>query len=90
MQDEFRPDGAAKGMTMSKQDLYLVFGGPLRDPRENVLEQPEKTDVVGVFSTYDAALKAWRSRSQAHVDDAYVRYFIAPLHRLMHPDNEGI
>lgn len=75
---------------MSKQDLYLVFGGALRDPQENVLAEPDKTDVVGIFSTYEGALKAWRGRSQANVDDAYVRYFIAPLHRLMHPENEGV
>jgi len=71
---------------MSRQDLYLVFGGALLDPRENVLADPTRVDVAGIFPTYEDALKAWRSRSQANVDDAYVRYFIAPLHRLMHPD----
>ncbi|MDF1732529.1 MULTISPECIES: DUF4170 domain-containing protein [unclassified Minwuia] len=71
---------------MSRQDLYLVFGGTLLDPRENVLADPDNVEVAGIYSTYDKALNAWRSRSQANVDDAYVRYFIAPLHRLMHPD----
>ena len=74
---------------MSRQDLYLVFGGTLLDPRENVLADPDKVDVAGVYSTYEAAMKVWRSRSQANVDDAYVRYFIAPLHRLMHPEDGG-
>ena len=71
---------------MSKQDLFLVFGGTLVDPRENVIAEPDKLDMVGIYPTYDRALSAWRARSQANVDDAYVRYFIAPLHRLMHPD----
>ncbi|MEC9346600.1 MAG: DUF4170 domain-containing protein [Pseudomonadota bacterium] len=71
---------------MSKQDLFLVFGGTLVDPRQNVIAEPDKLDMVGIYPTYDRALSAWRARSQAHVDDAYVRYFIAPLHRLMHPD----
>ncbi|MDF1719151.1 MAG: DUF4170 domain-containing protein [Minwuia sp.] len=74
---------------MSRQDLYLVFGGTLVDPRDNVLADPEKVDVAGIFPTYDGAMKAWRTKSQANVDDAYVRYFIAPLHRLMHPDNNS-
>jgi hypothetical protein len=34
-------------------------------------------------------MTAWRSRSQSNVDDAYIRYFIAPLHRLMHPEHGG-
>ena len=63
---------------MSRQDLYLVFGGTLLDPRENVLADPDKVDVAGIYPTYDKALKAWRSR-----------YFIAPLHRLMHPDESA-
>ncbi|MDF1735964.1 MAG: DUF4170 domain-containing protein [Minwuia sp.] len=74
---------------MSRQDLYLVFGGTLLDPRENVLADPDNVDVAGVYPTYEKALKAWRSRSQTNVDDAYVRYFIAPLHRLMHPDENA-
>jgi hypothetical protein len=74
---------------MSRQDLYLVFGGTLKDPRENVLADPDKVDVAGIFPTYEKAMKEWRSRSQANVDDAYVRYFIAPLHRLMHPEDAG-
>ncbi len=73
---------------MSKQELYLVFGGALTDPRENVLADPGRTDLVGVYPNYDEALNAWRSRSQSNVDDAYIRYFIAPLHQLMNPDSD--
>jgi len=71
---------------MSKQDLYLVFGGALVDPRENVLADPGRVDLVGVYTTRDEAMKAWRGRSQSNVDDAYIRYFVAPLHELMTPD----
>ncbi|WP_416899698.1 MAG: DUF4170 domain-containing protein [Minwuia sp.] len=73
---------------MSNQDLYLVFGGALVDPRQNVLADPSRTDLVGVYSSYDAAMKAWRGRSQSNVDDAYIRYFIAPLHKLMNPEED--
>lgn len=65
-----------------------MFGGALIDPRENVLADPDRTDLVGVYTTYDDALNAWRSRSQSNVDDAYIRYFIAPLHQLMEPDSK--
>lgn len=74
---------------MSKQDLYLVFGGALVDPRENVLADPGRVDLVGVYPTHEEAMRAWRGRSQSNVDDAYIRYFIAPLHQLMHPEGDG-
>ena len=74
---------------MSKQDLYLVFGGALVDPRDNILADPGRVDLVGVYETRDEAMRAWRSRSQSNVDDAYIRYFIAPLHELMHPNQDG-
>ncbi|WP_417518472.1 DUF4170 domain-containing protein [Minwuia sp.] len=73
---------------MSKQDLFLVFGGALVDPRENVLADPGRVDLVGVYNTHQEAMKAWRSRSQSNVDDAYIRYFIAPLHQLMNPEED--
>lgn len=73
---------------MSKQDLFLVFGGALVDPRDNVLADPGRVDLVGVYTTRDEAMNAWRSRSQSNVDDAYIRYFVAPLHKLMNPDEE--
>jgi hypothetical protein len=73
---------------MSTQDLYLVFGGALVDPRENILADPGRTDLVGVYTTHADAMNAWRSRSQSNVDDAYIRYFIAPLHQLMNPKQD--
>ena len=70
---------------MSKQELFLVFGGTLADPRSNELAELATVDLVGVYPTYQEALAVWRRQSQASVDDAYVRYFIAPLHQLLSP-----
>ncbi len=70
---------------MASQELYLVFGGTLADTRTNVLAEPAAVDLVGVYSAYGDALAAWRRKSQSSVDDAYVRYFIAPLHQLLLP-----
>ena len=70
---------------MDKQELYLVFGGTLTDTRTNVLAVPAAVDLVGVYPAYAEALAAWRRKSHSSVDDAYVRYFIAPLHQLLSP-----
>ncbi len=72
---------------MNRQELYLVFGGTLVDTRSNVLAQPSLVDLVGIYPDYADALSVWRARSQSSVDDAYVRYYIAPLHQLMSPDH---
>lgn len=72
---------------MSRQDLFLVFGGTLQDTRENLLADPSKADLVGIYPTYDEALNVWRAKSQANVDDAYMRYFVAPLHELLFPED---
>ena len=74
---------------MASQELYLVFGGTLTDTVTNVLAEPTAVDLVGVYSAYGEALAAWRRKSQSSVDDAYVRYFIAPLHQLVSPAAPG-
>ncbi len=74
---------------MASQELYLVFGGTLVDTRTNVLAEPSAVDLVGVYAAYGDALAAWRRKSQSSVDDAYVRYFIAPLHQLLSPAAPG-
>ena len=71
---------------MARQELFLVFGGTLVDPRENVLADVAETELVGVFPSYGQAYEAWRGKSQQNVDDAYVRFFIAPLHEWLHPE----
>lgn len=64
------------------QLLHLVFGGELVDPQSTEFRDVEKIDIVGIFPNYATAYAAWKSRAQATVDNAHVRYFIAHLHRL--------
>lgn len=64
------------------QRLHLVFGGELTDTRGTEFRDVARIDVVGVFPDYDSAFAAWKARSQATVDNAQMRYFIAHLHRL--------
>lgn len=68
------------------QKLHLVFGGRVSDPQTLDFTDLSAIDVVGVYPDYDSALKAWRSRAQATVDDAEMRYVVVHLHRLLEPD----
>lgn len=70
---------------MAKQLLHLVFGGELADPTGTEFVDLEKLDIVGIFASYAEAEKAWRSRAQATVDNAQMRYFIVHMHRLLDP-----
>ncbi|MCX7889385.1 MAG: DUF4170 domain-containing protein [Rhodobacteraceae bacterium] len=64
------------------QRLHLVFGGELTDPRKTVFRDVSKLHVVGIFPDYESARQAWKAEAQRTVDDAHMRYFIAPLHKL--------
>ncbi len=68
-----------------KQLLHLVFGGELDDLEGTTFVDLEALDIVGVFPSYAAAHAAWKSKAQASVDNAHMRYFIAHLHRLLDP-----
>lgn len=70
----------------NEQLLHLVFGGELKHGTMNEFADPSKLHVVGLYPSYDEALKAWQSVARATIDDASVRYFIVHLHRLLHPD----
>jgi hypothetical protein len=74
---------------MSKQLLHLVIGGRVKDPKGAEFENTDEIDVVGVYPSYSEALKAWRGKAQATVDDARTRYFVVHLHRLLDPEAEG-
>ena len=69
-----------------KQLLHLVIGGELKS-----LEGPpefkdlSKIDLVGAYPTYSEAVKAWRAKAQATVDNALMRYFVLHAHRLLTP-----
>ncbi|MDD3836502.1 MAG: DUF4170 domain-containing protein [Phenylobacterium sp.] len=71
-----------------KQLLHLVIGGELSDLENNIFKDLTKVDIVGAFPSYEAAKAAWRSKAQATVDNALVRYFIIHAHKLLDPDAE--
>jgi len=69
------------------QLLHLVIGGEMKSlngPPE--FRDLSKVDLVGAYGTYDEAVRAWRSKAQATVDNALVRYFVIHAHRLLDPD----
>jgi hypothetical protein len=69
------------------QLLHLVFGGELTTPTSMEFKDLSKLDMVGMYPNYAAALKAWRGKAQATVDNAQMRYFVVHIHRLMEPDH---
>ncbi len=69
---------------MSK--LHLVFGGRVSDPQTLDFVNLAAVDMVGLFPDYASALKAWRAKAQATVDDAEMRYVVVHLHRILDPD----
>ena len=71
--------------TESKQTLYLVMGGRVSDPQALHFQDPEGIHVAGVYSSYDAAVDAWRANAQRTVDDAEMKYVIVHLHKLLDP-----
>lgn len=68
-----------------KQLLHLVFGGELDDLDSTVFADLGAIELVGIFPDYASAHAAWKSKAQASVDNANMRYFIAHLHRLLDP-----
>ena len=71
--------------TDGKQQLFLVMGGRVRDPRGLHFRDPESIHVAGVYSDYDTAEDAWRSNAQRTVDDAEMRYVIVDLQKILDP-----
>lgn len=74
---------------MTKQLLHLVFGGQVKDPRGLEFEDTAALDLVGIYPNHAEAVKAWRAKAQATVDDAHMRYVVVHLHRLLDPEQEG-
>lgn len=66
--------------------MHLVFGGRVRNPQGLEFEDLKTIEFVGIFPSYKEAEKAWRGKSQAHVDDAQMKYVVVHLHRLLEPD----
>lgn len=72
--------------TTPSQKLHLVMGGRVKDPRTLEFQDPESLHVVGIYSSYDAAVDAWRAQAQRTVDDAEMRYVVVHIHQLLTPD----
>ena len=70
-----------------KQLLHLVFGGELTAAHSTEFKDLKKLDIVGMYPNYAEAVKAWRGKAQATVDNAMMRYFVVHVHRLMEPDD---
>jgi Domain of unknown function (DUF4170) len=68
------------------QRLHLVFGGELKSLDSHEFRDVSKLDIVGMFSDYASAERAWRTKAQQTVDSAQTRYYIVHLHRLIEPD----
>lgn len=69
-----------------KQLLHLVFGGELSSLERLEFVDTQKLDLVGIYPNYAEAHKAWNGVAQRTVDNAYMRYFIVHMHRLLDPD----
>jgi myo-inositol-1(or 4)-monophosphatase len=72
-----------------RQLLHLVIGGELKSlegPPE--FRDPAKVEFVGAYPSYASAVKAWRGRAQATVDNALMRYFVIHAHKLLDPTDD--
>jgi len=71
-----------------EQLLHLVFGGQVKDPQSLEFDDLSKLDVVGIYPSFSEAENAWRSVSQANVDDAMTKYVVVHLHKLLEPHDD--
>ena len=78
------------GTRASKQLLHLVFGGELKSLDGVEFADIAALDIVGIYSNYAEAYKAWKAAAQRTVDNAQVRYFIVHMHRLLDPEATAV
>ncbi len=69
----------------AKQELHLVLGGELASLDGVTFRNLEDIDIVGVFPDYASARVAWERKARETIDNAQMRYFLVPLHRLIDP-----
>lgn len=72
-----------------KQLLHLVIGGELTDLNGTTFKDLKQVEFVGAYANNADAVKAWRSKAQATVDNALMRYFVIHAHKLIDPSTEG-
>ena len=70
-----------------KQLPHLVFGGELTELDSTQFKDLAKLDIVGIYPNYATAYAAWKGKAQQTVDNAHMRYFVAPLHKLLDPEH---
>ena len=75
--------------TPTEQLLHIVIGGELKSVDGVEFRDLSKVELVGAYPNYAAAHAAWRTRAQATVDNALMRYFIVHAHRLLDPATDG-
>jgi len=68
-----------------QQLLHLVIGGELESLGGTKFRDLSAIDFVGAYRSYADAYTAWKSKAQASVDNAHMRYFIIHAHRLLDP-----
>ena len=68
-----------------QQFLHLVIGGELTDLAHTDLDEVE---IVGLYPNDASAHAVWTAKAQQTVDNAYMRYFIVHLHRLLDSDQD--
>ena len=74
---------------MSEQLLHLVIGGELEEVGTTRFRDLSKIDLVGAYSSYAEARRAWQTKAQSTVDNALMRYFIIHAHKLLDPHEDG-
>ncbi|HTK36636.1 MAG TPA: DUF4170 domain-containing protein [Caulobacteraceae bacterium] len=67
------------------QLLHLLFGGELKQVGGTEFRDLSKIDFVGAYPDYASAHAAWKSKAQATVDNALMRYVIVHAHKLLDP-----
>jgi len=72
-----------------KQLLHFVIGGELKEIGGTEFRDIDKIEFVGAYPDYAAARVAWKTKAQATVDNAMMRYFIIHAHKLLDPHEDG-
>jgi hypothetical protein len=72
-----------------RQLLHIVIGGELKNLEGTEFRDLKKVEFVGAFPSYATAYVAWKSRAQATVDNALMRFFIIHAHKLLDPSEDG-
>jgi hypothetical protein len=72
----------------SRQELHLVLGGELQSLDAVEFRDLAAVDIVGVFPDYASARTAWERKARETIDNAQMRYFLVPIHRLIEPGRD--